>query len=148
MKKEVHIWDLQEMKAKIVTDLDEALRDEIGYKIKENLSQLAKELNIQPSRLFEYFIWKKSFIPIDILFNISKRLSIPKERVERAIRGYKQQGVPLKNSINNPKLPISIDPYLTSIVSHLYFDGSMPKDGKGAYYNQKSKSIWMDLLEN
>jgi len=61
--------------------------------------------------------------------------------VEKNILIYRQLSAPLKNSVKTPKIPINISPYLTSIVSNLFFDGSMPKDGKGAYYNQKNEQI-------
>jgi len=147
MEKEIHIWDLLNMKATIAIDINETLKNEIGAKIRDNIYGTARELEIHPSRLFEYFIWKKSFIPLNILLNISSRLRIPNRKIERAIKTYKQLGVPSKNSIEKPKLPIKINPYLTSILSNLFFDGSVPKDGKGTYYNQKNEEIMKDFIK-
>ena len=147
MKKEIHIWDLQKMKANIAVDIDDSLKNEISCKIRKDISKIANDLGIQTSRLFEYFIWKKSFIPLKILFKISTRLKIPRKDIEKSIKIYKQLGVPSKNSIKNPKFPIKINPYFTSIVANIFFDGSMPKDGKGTYYNQKNKKIMDDFIK-
>lgn len=143
----IHIWDLKEMDANIVVEVKTPLKDQIKKLIKTNIYFFAKELKIKPTRLYEYFIWKKSMIPLKILMEISKKANIKKEEIEKNIIVLKQQHVPSKNSIKNPKLPIQISPYLTSIVSHLFFDGSMPKDGKGTYYNQKDNEIMGDFIK-
>jgi len=36
---------------------------------------------------------------------------------------------------------------LTSLVANLFFDGSVPEDGKGTYYNQKNKEIMEDFIK-
>lgn len=142
---EIHIYNL--LNVPIAVDIKDSLKNEIGAVIQRQISSLARELKIKPTRLYEYFIWKKSLIPIKILFNISTKLNIPKQKVEKNISKYRQLSAPLKNSISSPKLPIQVNPYLTAIVSHLFFDGSMPKDGKGAYYNQKNEQIMNDFIK-
>jgi len=139
---EIHIWDLSNMpKINIAVDIKDPLKDEIKDKITNQISLLARELKVKPARLYEYFIWKISAIPLNILLAISNKLQISKQKIEKNIIMYKQLHVPFRNSIKNPKLPIKISPYFTSIVAHLFFDGSMPRDGKGTYYNQKNKEI-------
>jgi len=144
----IHIWDLLKMgTTKIVVDIKDSLKKRMAYKIKDDIYNLSKELNIKPARLYEYFIWEKSPIPLNILFNISNKINISKEEIERNIILYKQLHTPCKNSIKNPKLPIEINPYFTSIIANLFFDGSVPKDGKGTYYSQKSKDMMEDFIK-
>ncbi|MBR9703896.1 hypothetical protein GOV12_00665 [Candidatus Pacearchaeota archaeon] len=145
-KKEFHIWDLHNKKLKIAVDINSVLKNKIGLKIKDNLYLIAEEFKIQPSRLFEYFIWKKSFIPLGILLKISKYLKISRYDIESNITHYKQKGVPSLNCVQKPVLPLNISPVFTSILANLFFDGSVPNDGKGTYYNQKDKEIMDDFI--
>jgi len=140
-KLEFHIWDFIEMDSDIVVDLKDSLKNKIRDKIKWKIYFYANQLEIKPPRLYEYFIWKKSMIPIKTLFRLSSLIKMSKEEIETNITIVKQQHVPSKNSIKNPKFPIRISPYLTSIVSNLFFDGSVPIDGKGAFYHQKDRKI-------
>ncbi len=143
---EICIYDLNKMNFNLAVDIKENLKNEIRDKIKGKIYSFAKELGISSSRLYEYFIWKKSLIPLNILLKLSNELEIKPKRIEENITRYKQLGVPFKNSIQNPKLPIVVSPYLTSLLSNLFFDGSLPKDGKGTYYNQKNKDIMNDFI--
>ncbi len=97
--------------------------------------------------MYSYFINGDSPIPLDRLIKVANFLSISLGEVENNIVSYKQKLVPNKNSVFNPKLPIKDSPYLASLVSHLFFDGSLPRDGKGAYYNQKKESIMKLFIE-
>jgi len=85
---------------------------------------------VSPVRLYEYFVWKKYTIPLEVMYKLSKILKIPLSNIERNIILYKQKYAPKFNSVKNPKLPLKVSPYLTSIVANLYFDGSVPIDGK------------------
>lgn len=145
---EIHIWDLLNLKnARITVDISNSLKEEIKNKVNENIFYFSKDLNIASTRLYEYFIWKKSQIPLEILFALSRKLNIPDARIEKNIISYKQLHVPSKNSIKNPILPIQITPYLTSIIANLFFDGSVPEDGKGTYYNQKNEQTMNDFIQ-
>jgi len=53
---------------------------------------------------------------------------------------YKQKLTPNRVSVTNPILPIEFTPELVSLAAHFCFDGSLPKDGKGAFYSQKNDS--------
>jgi len=144
----IHIWDLLKIpNLCIAVNTKKLLKDEIKNKILNNISLVAKNLDIKPARLYEYFIWQKSAIPLNILISLSRDLNITKNKIEKGIIIYKQLYVPEKNSIKWPKLPIEISPYLTSTLSNLFFDGSVPKDGKGTYYNQKNKEIMEDFIK-
>lgn len=146
MKNKIHIWDIEDINNKIVVNIDDTLKNLITDKIK-SINKITKELDIKSSRFYEYFIWKKSFIPAQILFKIAEILNISKYLIEKSILEYKQLHVPRKNSVVNPNLPIIVNPYFTSVISHLFFDGSFPKDGKGTYYNQKNKFIMENFIE-
>lgn len=144
----IHIWDLLKMQnVSVAVDIKNSLKDKIKSKIEKNIYLFADKLKINPTRLYEYFIWKKSKIPLSILFKLSTKLNIPNERVEENIILYKQLHVPSSNSIKNPKFPIEINPYFTSLLANLFFDGSVPEDGKGTYYNQKDEKIMNDFIE-
>jgi predicted transcriptional regulator len=143
---EINIWNCFNI-SKISVDLNTKFKNGIRDKIKNDRYPIAKKIGIAPARLYDYFIYQTSTIPLNILLDLSKTIQITKRDIEMNICLYKQKTVPLKNSIRSPKLPIKIDPYFTSIISHLFFDGSMPRDGKGTYYNQKDKKIMQDFIE-
>ncbi len=142
---EIHLWGCYKPN-KISVDLKKSLKDKINVKIKKEIYKISDKLKIAPARLYEYFIWQISPIPLDVLLDIAKIYEIPFKDIEKNIIFYKQMFVPIKNSIKIPRLPIKINPYLTSIVANLFFDGSVPKDGKGTYYNQKNKKIMSDFI--
>jgi len=145
---EVHVWELLKSKnLHIVVDITKSLKDNIKNIVSNDVKLYASKLDIQPARLYEYFIWQKSAIPLEMLFSLSDMLKLNKDFVESNIIMYKHLGVPEKNSIKDPKLPIKITPYFTSIIANLFFDGSVPEDGKGTYYNQKNKDIMNDFIE-
>jgi len=134
-------------KVQMSVDITDDLKREINNKINTDVYEIASQLKINPTRLYEYFIWRKSTIPLNILMKISEKFNISKERLHKNIVIYKQRHAPATNSIRNPKIPIEISPYMTSIVSHLFFDGSVPRDGKGTYYNQKNEKIMDDFIK-
>ena len=142
-----HIWDFLNADFKISVDLKKEFKDKIKFKIENNIYNISKRVKISPIRIYEYFIYQKSAIPLDFLYKIIKLLSISLEETEKNIIMIKQLHVPSTNSIKNPKLPITITPYLTSLVANLFFDGSVPEDGKGTYYNQKNKEIMEDFIK-
>src|SRR3989344_8868604 len=144
---EISIFDLINPNFKISVDLSEELKNKIRSKIKHKISDLSKKLKLKTARLYEYFIWKNSAIPLEVLLKISNLLKISKDEIEQNIIMYKQLHVPGKNSIKNPKLPIKINPYFTSLVANLFFDGSVPDDGKGTYYNQKDEYLMRNFIE-
>jgi len=141
-----HLWEAYKP-TKISVDIKSKLKNKIRKNVEKDLYNFASELNINPTRLYEYFIYQSSPIPLNILIKLSKFIKISLLEVEKNIILYKHMFVPMKNSVRNPKLPIKITPYLTAIISHLYFDGSLPKDGKGTYYNQKREEIMKDFLK-
>jgi len=144
---EISIFDLINPNFKISVDLSEELKNKIRSKIKHKISDLSKKLKLKTARLYEYFIWKNSAIPLEVLLKISNLLKISKDEIEQNIIMYKQLHVPGKNSIKNPKLPIKINLYFTSLIANLFFDGSVPNDGKGTYYNQKHKEIMENFIK-
>jgi len=143
----VSIWDFVNSDIKICVDLKKELKDEIATKILKDVSNVAKKLKINPARLYEYFVWQKSVIPLKIIYSIAELTGLSLNKLEKDIILIKQQHVPRKNSVKNPKLPLEINPYFTSIVANLFFDGSVPKDGKGTYYSQKDKNLMDDFLK-
>ena len=143
----VGIWDFVNSDIKICVDLKKDLKGKIAFKIFKDISNIAKRLEINPARLYEYFVWQKSVIPLKVIYSIANILNLPLGKLEKNITLIKQQHVPRKNSIKNPKLPLKISPYFTSIVANLFFDGSVPKDGKGTYYNQKDIELMNDFLK-
>lgn len=144
----IHFRDFLDMKnAKISVEIKKDMKDKIKTKIEDRISYFAKELKIVPARLYEYFVWQKSVIPLGILLTISKKLGIKEKEIEDSVIYYKQLHVPYKNSIKNPKLPIKLSPYFTSLIANLFFDGSVPEDGKGTYYNQKNEEIMQDFIK-
>ena len=78
-------------------------------------------------------------MPLWAAMGLCKLANIPLEEMEKNITFYKQKLTPNRVSIESPILPIKFNPTLVSLASHFCFDGSLPKDGKGAYYSQKNK---------
>jgi len=142
---EFHLWECYNPE-KISVELNEEYSKKIKKLVKNKVSFVAKSLKIEPARLYDYFIYHSLPIPLHVLLNLSKMFNLCLEDIEKSIVLYKQLYVPLKNSVRRPKLPIEIHPYLTSIVANLFFDGSVPKDGRGTYYNQKNQEIMDDFL--
>jgi len=144
MKKSYHLWESY-IPEKITVDLTTKSKENFATLIGKDIYKIANKLKITPARIYDYFFTQSSQIPLDSLIKISSFFNINLEELEKDFISYKHKLVPIKNSVFNPILPLEISPYFTSIVSHLFFDGSLPKDGKGAYYNQKRKSS-MDLF--
>lgn len=144
---ELHIWDFLNKGFQISVDLNKKMKEKIESLIKDKIYEISDKLKIHPARLYDYFIYKNHEIPLKSLYNLSKILIIPLSDIEDNIILYKQKHVPAINSIKNPKLPIKIDPYFTSLVANLFFDGSVPEDGKGTYYNQKNEKIMNDFIK-
>ncbi len=142
----VHLWEAYNLE-KISVDLKQNVKDKLRDLIKGNIYNIAMELDILPARLYNYFIYQDFPIPLRVLIKFSKRFNIPLIEIEKKIIMYKHMFVPRKNSVKEPKLPIEINPYFTSIIAHFYFDGSIPNDGKGTYYNQKNEKIMNDFID-
>jgi len=138
MKQEFHLWESFNPE-RITVDISKNLKEKFKTLIGKNIYKVANNLNITPARIYDYFFTKSAQIPLDRLMRISIFFNIRLNDMEKEIISYKHKLVPIKNSIFNPILPIKITPYFTSIVSHLFFDGSLPMDGKGTFYNQKRK---------
>ena len=142
----IHLWEAYNPR-KISTNITEEFKNELKILIESKISKIAKRIKIHSTRLYEYFIYQKSPIPLNILIDLCKIFKIDLIKMEKEIIMYKHMYVPNKNSIQNPKLPLKTSPYFTSIIANLYFDGSVPKDGKGTYYNQKNEKIMNNFIE-
>jgi hypothetical protein len=143
---EFHLWQAYNPN-KISVDISLILKNKIKSFVIGKINKISKEIKINPSRLYEYFIYQNKPIPLDKLILISKLMNISLIKMEKEIIMYKNMYVPIKNSVKEPKLPIKISPYFTSIVAHLFFDGSVPEDGKGTYYSQKKESIMQIFIQ-
>ena len=141
----IHLWNAYNPK-KISVNVKDKFKNRIKKDIENNIYKIARELKITPARLYEYFIYQDSPIPLTTLIKICKIIRISLMEMEINIIMYKHMFVPNKNSIKDPKLPLKISPYFTSIIANLYFDGSVPKDGKGTYYHQKKEEIMDDFI--
>jgi hypothetical protein len=144
---EFHIWDFLNKDFQITTNLSKKMNERMGGLIKDRISEISNKLKIPPARLYEYFVYNSHEIPLDTLHKLSRILNLPLLDIEKSIITYKQKHVPEKNSIKNPNLPIKVDPYFTSLVANLFFDGSVPENGKGTYYNQKNEKIMSDFIK-
>lgn len=142
----IHLWNCYNP-FRISVDIKEDMKDKITTAVRGDMYRIADKLKITPARLYDYFVYRTLPIPLDFLLKLSGFLGISKEELERNITMYKQKLVPIKNSVKNPKFPLEINPYLTSIVAHLFFDGSVPADGKGTYYHQKNKEIMDNFVK-
>lgn len=142
----IHLWNCYNP-SKISVNINKTTKDNIRDIVKTNPYQFADKLKIHPARVYDYFIYQSSPIPLDILLKLSKIIGFSSFEIEKNIILYKQMYVPNKNSVKNPKLPIELSPYLTSLVANLFFDGSVPEDGKGTYYNQKNEEIMNDFIK-
>jgi hypothetical protein len=114
----VNLWEAYDLK-KISVDISENFKDKIRNYVEGNIKKISSDLKINPARVYEYFIYQNNPIPLEVLMNLCKLMNISKEEMQKNIRRYKQKLVPIKNSINQPKLPIDINPYFTSIISNL-----------------------------
>gem|GEM_PF-1216481 len=133
------------------TSLKDFFKEKIIYSIyaevaEFNASPFVKD-KIVPARFYDWFVYQNSAIPLEVMYYLAKKFKVNFNEIEQQIIFYKQKHVPAKNSIKNPNLPIQMHPYFTSIIANLIFDGSVPVDGKGTYYNQKNKEIMNDFIE-
>lgn len=142
----VHLWKAYNYR-KISVDVRKEFKEKIKFLIKNKIYEIANKINLTPARLYDYFIYKNSPIPLNILISLCNLFRISLIEMEKSIMMYKHMYVPNKNSIQKPNLPLEITPYFTSIISNLYFDGSVPEDGKGTYYNQKDEQIMDDFIK-
>ncbi len=142
-----HIWELVDnSKVKICVNLEASLKEKIALQVKGKIEKIATQLNINKARLYEYFIHKSSFIPLNVLLNLCKLLKLSEFDIEKKVIAYRQHHSNV--IIKSPKLPLKITPLTTFLTSHIYFDGSLPKDGRGTYYNNKSKAIMKDFTDS
>ena len=80
---EVHVWELLKSKnLHIVVDITKSLKDNIKNIVSNDVKLYASKLDIQPARLYEYFIWQKSAIPLEMLFSLSDMLKLNKDFVD------------------------------------------------------------------
>jgi DNA-binding transcriptional ArsR family regulator len=142
----INLWEAYNVE-KVSVDISKELKNKIKKFVERDIKNNSRDLKINPARVYEYFIYQNSPITLNTLLKICDIMRISKKDMQENIVMYKQKLVPIKNSISKPKLPIEINPYLTSIVSNLYFDGSVPKDGKGTYYNQKREKIMEGFIK-
>ena len=100
-----HLWDAYNPN-KISVDLRREYKDKIKKFIKGDIYRISSEIKVPPARLYAYFLYQESLIPLSILIRICNRFKMSLIEMERNIILYKQMFVPIKNSIKDPRLPI------------------------------------------
>lgn len=105
-----------------------------------NNTSYARKGNVKASfaRWFNWFKYNNINIPLWAAMGFCELTNISLVEMEKNIISYKQKLTPNRVSVKSPILPIEFNPTLVSLASHFCFDGSLPKDGKGAYYSQKN----------
>jgi len=94
--------------------------------------------NASYSRWFNWFRYNDVNIPLWASMAMTELAGISLDELEKEIIFYKQKLTPNRVCVTDPILPIEFTPEFVSLASHFCFDGSLPKDGKGAYYSQKN----------
>lgn len=159
MKNEFHLWELlPNALYKISINLNKDFKQEMSSKLPSNKAKAIRKLNstnyagqrgvqASPSRWFNWFEYNDVNMPLWAAMGLSKLAEIPLTEMEKNVTLYKQKRVPNSCGIRNPILPIRISPEFFSFSSHFCFDGSLPQDGKGAFYSQKNQEQINNFLE-
>ena len=146
----INIWNCLENAPYILrVYLSDRFKKKLLNKFPKNKTDLIKQLNNHPyskkskfkvsqARFFNWFKYNDLSIPLWVAMIFCEIAEIPLEEMEKEIVSYKQKTVD-RVCIKKPNLPIEFDPVFVSFSSHFCFDGSLPKDGKGAYYSQKNQ---------
>lgn len=140
---EFHIWDLERVNIK--------LRLEFLKEISKRIFEKYKTLNcayekIFLNRLVPFATFKNTlkesnqryfFVPLDILLKICEGVGLNREELEKNIVAYKTAGG--INYVENPILPIKINPIFDMILAHNIGDGTVinPKNGRLPYFGYR-----------
>jgi biotin operon repressor len=130
-----HIWDLErvniKLKKEFLTKLNLLIKDKFFSKNKA-YEFFFKDKEI-PFATFKNVLkestMKNSFVSLEIFLNICKKLEISEEELEKNILFYKTAGG--VNFIQEPILPIKINPVFDMILAHNIGDGTVINPGNG-----------------
>lgn len=139
-KERIRIWELDN---RINIKLKPKFIDFVRNKIKSNFKPFSKFYNILNTNLSYYAVknrLKRSyvcFVDLELLLEVCFKLNISKEELERNIIAYKTrkgQGI-----IENPILPIKLNPLFDALLSHHIGDGNTvnPKRGRKIYFSYR-----------
>ena len=67
----IHIWEAYNPE-KISVDVKKEIKDKIKNKISLDIYSFAKKIDITPARLYDYFIYQTTPIPLSVLISLSK----------------------------------------------------------------------------
>lgn len=132
---EFHIWDLERVNIKINNTFLNKINKEIKLKFKSKLEGYSKTFSdkLIPFTTFKNILkpsyLKDFFVPLGVYAKICKFLEIKKEELEKNIVSYKTAGG--INYIENPILPIVINPVFDMLLAHHIGDGTVVNPGKG-----------------
>lgn len=159
MKAKRHIWDcVPQAPKKVQVNFTDDFLDELRKKLPSNRRKTIREINKSEianlsgekanyARWYDWFKYKKVNFPLWAALALAELAGISKERMESKINFYKQKFTPNRVGVKNPILPVRINKELVRFAGHLYFDGSLPKDGHGTEYSQKNKKQREKILK-
>ncbi|HUS51303.1 MAG TPA: LAGLIDADG family homing endonuclease [Candidatus Paceibacterota bacterium] len=155
MKTKIHIWDLPI--EKVYVKLRGGFREhffEAAHQKFGTWDRLAKFLEVKRGDTLLARNWKNGLCccPLSIIFEISNKLDISKNKIEKNIKEIKfktkkeGRGGNSGKPIINPKLPIEINKDFIEVLGHICGDGTIirknPKKGiKLGYINSEPKLI-------
>lgn len=148
MLNEYHIWELisrapHRIRVKLSNYFQEKLVLHLPKNISKNIrktnsSKYAEGTKVSCTRWYNWFNYQNLSIPLWVAMTLTELANLSLEEMEQNIVSYKYK-TPDWVCISKPKLPLKFDPVFVSLSSHFCFDGSLPRDGKGAYYSQKNQ---------
>lgn len=161
--KEIHWWQFpltkfsleltNELKRELIKNIE---REYSWCKFAKLMNILAKGYGLERKYHNLICLKNKKYIPAWIIYECCDLFKIDPINVEKEIKSYRSfRG---KTIINKPRLPLKIDPLFDSIVSHIFFDGHVTRDGIIKYtqrnkegklnYDEKVKYVFGELIHN
>ncbi len=140
---EFNLWDLKRVNVKVDKNFFNKLTTEIDLRFKSRRDFYNQTFDSKslPFSTFRNFLKRyhslKFFIPLEFYLKIIEKLDTSKEELQRNIISYKTaSGI---NFIENPILPIKIDPVFHMIFAHNIGDGTVinPKNGRLPYFGYR-----------
>jgi hypothetical protein len=140
---EFHIWDLERVNVKLNLYFIRLILEKLDKKFKTRQKawvEIFKDKSI-PFTTFKNILKesysKDFFVQLDIYLKIIENIGISKEELEKNIISYKTSGG--INFVENPILPIKINPVFDMILAHNIGDGTVinPKKGRLPYFGYR-----------
>lgn len=130
-----NIWDLERVNIKISEELLDKINKKLHSLFKSKNKAYSKIFNNKeiPLATFRNILKKSNlkyfFVPLDICLKLCEAIEIPKQTLQKDIIAYKTAGG--INFVENPILPIRINPVFDMLLAHNIGGGTVINPGKG-----------------